>query len=612
MFCYGNTDNLIFMLENIIEFRRIYKKHYYLCSMSFFLVMNSYWGGTVERKHKNKSSNLFPKRCIMKIKFLLCAVLISFPAVLSAQTIKGDVLVSGDGAPIDYKIPEGIREIAPNAFATSSVRSVECPASLEVIGQCAFFYANSLKTVTFAPNSKLKVIGEQAFSDCASLETIELPNSVDSIGTNAFVLCENLKKIAIPTGLKKLSRSTFMSCSNLMKVKFPETLKEIDETCFANCVSLTSITLTGVETIGERAFYNCKVLTNVKLNEGLKEIKANAFQRCIALETLELPATVEKTGAKLFLQCPEFGGFTVAAATKYMTAVGGVLYSKDKTTLYECPQVIATDNFVVPAETKVIRSMAFFECQDIKAITLPANIEKIGTGALANNGMTKFNFATNNNFVFADDALYYRSPSGNGLYLMAVPCKGNRTDFVLQSKTSYIADYAFAYNNNVQKVYIPDLVIGIANRAFYACHGLKDIYSYRETAPELGEEVFGDVEFNKVYLHVRKGSEKSYTDNGWMFLWGDNIEGDYPNIADGIGNVATENMKCSVVRLNANEACLTANVNISSVELYNAAGSLVSEVRQFNSNKVLITLPYHGFYIAKLKFNDGSVKVVKI
>ena len=111
----------------------------------------------------------------MKIKFLLFAVLISFPAVLSAQTIKVDVLVSGNGAPVDYKIPEGIREIAPNAFATSSVRSVECPASLEVIGQCAFFYANSLKTVTFAPNSKLKVIGEQAFSDCASLETIELP-----------------------------------------------------------------------------------------------------------------------------------------------------------------------------------------------------------------------------------------------------------------------------------------------------------------------------------------------------------------------------------------------------------------------------------------------------
>ena len=237
----------------------------------------------------------------MKIKSLLLAALAFVPSVLSAQVIEGDVLVKADGAPIDYKIPEGICEIAPNAFATSSVRSVECPASLEVIGQCAFFYATELKSVTFAPNSKLKTIGEQAFSDCTNLETIELPNSVDSIGVNAFVLCENLKKITIPTGLRKLSRSTFMSCSNLMKVKFPETLKEIDETCFANCVSLTSLTLTGVETIGERAFYNCKVLTNVKLNEGLKEIKDNAFQRCIAIETLELPASIEKTGTKLFL-----------------------------------------------------------------------------------------------------------------------------------------------------------------------------------------------------------------------------------------------------------------------------------------------------------------------
>ena len=37
---------------------------------------------------------------------------------------------------------------------------------------------------------------------------------------------------------------------------------------------------------------------------------------------------------------------------------------------------------------------------------------------------------------------------------MAVPCKGNRTDFVLQSKTSYIADYAFAYNNKMLKKFI--------------------------------------------------------------------------------------------------------------------------------------------------------------
>ena len=548
----------------------------------------------------------------MKIKSLLLAALALVPSVLSAQVIEGDVLVRGDGVPKDYKIPEGIREIAPNAFATSSVRSIECPASLEVIGQCAFFYATELKSVTFAPNSKLKTIGEQAFSDCTNLETIELPNSVDSIGVNAFVLCENLKKITIPTGLRKLSRSTFMSCFNLMKVKFPETLKEIDETCFANCVSLTSLTLTGVETIGERAFYNCKVLTNVKLNEGLKEIKDNAFQRCIAIETLELPASIEKTGAKLFLQCPEFDGFTVVAGSKYMMADGGVLYSKDKTTLYECPQTAKSDNFVVPAETKLIRSMAFFECQDIKAITLPKNLEKVGTGALSNNGMATFNFTTNDYLIYEDNALYYRSQNGNGLYLMAIPCKGIKTEFLLQPKTSYIADYAFSYNNSMQKVSLPDPVIGVGARAFYACHGLKDIYSYRETAPTLGEEVFGDVEFNKVYLHVRKGSEKSYADNNWLFLWGDNIEGDYPDVVDAIKGVTTASADLTVVRLSATEVRLTADTNISSVELYNAAGGLVSENKQVGSNEVVLALPHRGVYVAKLRLANGSVKVVKI
>lgn len=548
----------------------------------------------------------------MRIKTLLFAALALVPSVLSAQVIEGDVLVKADGAPIDYKIPEGIREIAPNAFATSSVRSVQCPASLEVIGQCAFFYAVDLKSVTFAPNSKLRVIGEQAFSDCTNLETIELPNSIDSIGTNAFVLCENLKKVTIPTGLKKLSRSTFMSCSNLMKVKFPETLKEIDETCFANCVSLTSLTLTGVETIGERAFYNCKVLTNVKLNEGLKEIKDNAFQRCVALETLELPASVEKTGAKLFLQCPEFSGFTVVAGSTHMMTADGVLYSKDKTTLYECPQTLKSDNFVVPAETKLIRSMAFFECQDIKAITLPANLEKVGTGALSNNGMALFNFTTNNYMVHEDNALYYRSTTGKGLYLIAVPCKGTKTEFMLQPKTSYVADYAFSYNNNVQKIYLPDSVVGIGERAFYACHGLKDIYSYRKTAPTLGEEVFGDVEFNKVYLHVRKGSEKSYADNNWLFLWGDNIEGDYPAVADGINGVVTVGSVLSVIRQSETEVCIIADKTIGSVELYNTSGALISVSKPLGSNEIVLTLPHCGVYVAKLRLADGSIKVVKI
>ena len=84
-----------------------------------------------------------------------------------------------------------------------------------------------------------------------------------------------------------------------------------------------------------------------------------------AIETLELPALNRENRRKAVLAMSRFDGFTVVAGSKYMMADGGVLYSKDKTTLYECPQTAKSDNFVVPAETKLIRSMAFFECQDI-------------------------------------------------------------------------------------------------------------------------------------------------------------------------------------------------------------------------------------------------------
>ena len=57
----------------------------------------------------------------MKIKSLLLAALAFVPSVLSAQVIEGDVLVKADGAPIDYKIPEGIREIAPNVLLRSKL-----------------------------------------------------------------------------------------------------------------------------------------------------------------------------------------------------------------------------------------------------------------------------------------------------------------------------------------------------------------------------------------------------------------------------------------------------------------------------------------------------------
>jgi hypothetical protein len=66
-----------------------------------------------------------------------------------------------------------------------SLTSVSFPASLVVIRERAFRYCENLREVTFAADSKLQYIGEQAFLGCP-LNRILLPASVTEVHPTAF------------------------------------------------------------------------------------------------------------------------------------------------------------------------------------------------------------------------------------------------------------------------------------------------------------------------------------------------------------------------------------------------------------------------------------------
>ena len=145
----------------------------------------------------------------------------------------------------------------------------------------------------------------------------------------------------------------------------PPACKVIDEFAFGNCTGLSYADVQGADTISTKAFYHCSVLSTLKLPETLKAIGDSAFMRCEALATITLPASLERAGDKMFLRCPYFEGFTVAQGNAHFVAENGVLYSKDKTVLYECPQLYTADVFTVPATVKTIRPKAFFECNHV-------------------------------------------------------------------------------------------------------------------------------------------------------------------------------------------------------------------------------------------------------
>ena len=79
----------------------------------------------------------------------------------------------------------------------------------------------------------MTLIGQSAFSDCASLTTIIIGNSVTSIRNSVFAHCSLLTNFYF-YGTKEPSYGTgvFKNCSSLKTIYVPTTYTDDDETKF--------------------------------------------------------------------------------------------------------------------------------------------------------------------------------------------------------------------------------------------------------------------------------------------------------------------------------------------------------------------------------------------
>ena len=84
-------------------------------------------------------------------------------------------------------------------------------------------------------------IGDRAFYNCRSLDSITLPSTVIDIGNDAFNGCSNLREVILNDGLKKIGEQAFYNCSSLESIKLPSTLVEIGSDAFESCSDLREV-----------------------------------------------------------------------------------------------------------------------------------------------------------------------------------------------------------------------------------------------------------------------------------------------------------------------------------------------------------------------------------
>ena len=293
-------------------------------------------------------------------------------------------------------------------------------------------------------------IGNEAFKNCSSLTSINIPDSVTSIGERAFLSCSDLTSITIPNSVTSIEQAAFFDCSSLTNITIPSNVSLIKSSVFTNCTSLISITIPdSVISIGINAFYSCRSLTSITIPSSVTSIGDNAFRECSGLTSITIPDSVTSIGDNAFNDCTSLTSVTIPDS---VTSIG-------REAFYRCSDLTS---ITIGNGVTTIGDGTFSECRSLTSITIPNSVTSIGGGA------------------FFD-------------------CS-SLTNITIPNSVTSIGRAAFAFCPSLTSVTIPDSVTSIGERAFHFCFRLDSI-TFEGDAPTLGTDVFEGTDSVKVYYY---------------------------------------------------------------------------------------------------------------
>ena len=308
-------------------------------------------------------------------------------------------------------IPDTVTSIGEHAFnECESLTEIEIPDSVTEIGNEAFNECSKLESVTLS--SGISEIPYGTFWNCEALKSITIPDSVEKIGNYAFYCCNSMSSVTFSKNLKSIGKNAFADCASLKSVMLYDGLLNIGESAFAHCTSLSEVNVPdSVETIGNNAFYDTKfadsmtddfvVLGNgilysyhgssetVTIPENVRIISDSVFENNETIKSVVLPENLKSIGESAFKGCTSLSDINIVDSIEY---VGFMAFAqtpflktqKDDAVIFgKCFYYYQGDeeSFEIPEGITSISKYAFEFHFNLKNVTLPSTLKKIGYGA---------------------------------------------------------------------------------------------------------------------------------------------------------------------------------------------------------------------------------------
>lgn len=446
-------------------------------------------------------------------------LLIHCPAKVAAFDIPAGVKVISASAFEDcsliekINLPDSVENIGCYAFKNcTSLKKVTVPDKVTSIESCTFLKCSSLEEITIPAG--VTFIGENAFEKCSSLKKISLPSALKNFGMSAFEECTSLAEIEIPAGVKKLSYGVFEGCSSLKKITIPKTVEFISGTVLSRCPMLECIEVDElndvysvengvlfdndnnvlvkypankkdasyiipgrITEIGAFAFSDCQNLKEITLHDNLISIRTGAFDSCVSvkkitipgkvsnltdrqfygcssLEEVELPASLTDLQPSVFKECCALKKITVDKNNKEFSSENGVLFNKDKSALLLYPACKPEHSYSIPDSVKVIAYFAFYDSLYLTEIKVNKNITNLPDETFGRcKALKKIEVDKDNPEYSSENGVVFNKDKTE---LLHYPVNKTGTEYRIPDSVQTLGSYAFVYNKNLKKIFIPE------------------------------------------------------------------------------------------------------------------------------------------------------------
>ena len=278
------------------------------------------------------------------------------------------------------------------------VKYQETDFRVVAVADSAFYGAKAMTSIEIKYTDTL---GKNMCSNCSTLVTATLSESLKEIPANTFDYCENLTTLNKLPALETIKTKAFFYCKALQWPEFGDKLTTIESHVFYNCSAFTSIVYPqNVDIVPDYIFDYCENLTSVTLGENVTTVGDYAFANCPKLNSINFPAKVTELPYRVFYK----SGLTTVVIPSTVKVLGnGAFASSSKlsnVTLHEnltietsvfesCTSLVSIK---LPESLIKIPASTFSGCNKLKTVQMSKDVISIGNSAFKRTALESFEF----------------------------------------------------------------------------------------------------------------------------------------------------------------------------------------------------------------------------